>query len=189
MVDVICNLLIQLGNDQNLTGVNHNNLSQNIDAIVVKRLSQTNTLISGRDSHQTHLAITGEDMNIFDTNSGSINVVDLRQNNRFAKEFVVKNHLILLENNFNLLKGISSNQERSNIIDSYTHAAETVRSNGDIQVEISFLTLDETYFKRLREMMNSGDYLVFLRKRNTYEFVCLAIPSRYNLGESGTIIL
>jgi hypothetical protein len=101
----------------------------------------------------------------------------------------VKNHLTLLENNFKLLKGISSNQERSNIIDSYTHAAKTVRSNGDIQVEISFLTLDETYFKRLREMMNSGDYLVFLRKRNTYEFVCLVIPSRYNLGAYGTIIL
>lgn len=50
--------------------VDHNNLSQSIDAIVVKRLSQTNTLIFGRDSHQTHLAITGEDMNIFDTNRG-----------------------------------------------------------------------------------------------------------------------
>lgn len=189
MINVISNLLIQLGNDQRLTGVDHNNLLESIDAIVVKRLTQTNTLMSGRDSHQTHIAITGDDMNIFDTNAGSINVIDLRQNGRFAKDFVVRNYLIILENNFNLLRRIDFNAESSSIINSYTHAAETVRANGDIQVEISYLTLDEQHFRRLRELMNEGDYLVFLRKRGTYEFLCLAIPNSYNLGESRTIIL
>lgn len=189
MINVVRDLLVQLGNDQGLTGVNHNNLLASIDAIVVKRLTQTNTLMSGRESHQTHIAITGDDMNIFDTNVVSTNVIDLRQNGRFAKDFVVRNYLIMLENNFNLLRRIDFNAESSNIINSYTHAAETVRSNGDIQVEISYLTLDDWYFRNFRELMNAGDYLVFLRKRGTYEFLCLGIPSRYNLGESRTIIL
>jgi len=189
MINIICNLLIQLGNDENLTGVNHNDLVGSIDSIVVKKLTQTNTLMQGRHSHQTHIAITGDDMNIFDTNQRSVNVVDLRQNGIFAKDFVVRNYLVILESNFNLLRAGCYNRECSNILNSYTHAAKTVRNSGDIQVEISYLTLDEKYFKMLRGLMNSGDYLVFLRKRNTYEFLCIAIPGSYDLGVSRTIIL
>jgi hypothetical protein len=189
MLNTISRLLMQLGNNQSLTGIDHNNLLESIDAIVIKKLTQTNTLIEGRYSHQTHIAITGDEMGIFDTSENSVNVVDLRQNNRFVKDFVVRNHIIILENNFSLLEGRNLNAQRSNVINSYTHAAETVRANGDIQVEISYLTLDHDEFKKLRSLLQEGDYLVFLRKRNTFEFLCLAVPKNFNLGVSRTILL
>ena len=35
------------------------------DGIIVKRLEASNTLDEGRSTNQTHIAITGEQMNIF----------------------------------------------------------------------------------------------------------------------------
>lgn len=187
MIEFLSNFLYQLGNREELTGIDHNNISNNVDTIIVKRLKQTNTLQYGRDSHQTHIAITGDGMSTFDTSQISCNVVDLRNNGRFAKNFVVRNEIILLENNINLLGGIPF-EGYSNIINTYTHAAETIRQSGDVQVEISYLTLDGQDFINFRHLLCANDYLIFLRKRNTFEFLCLAIRG-INLGESTVIIL
>ena len=39
--------------------------SENYDGIIVKRLEASNTLDEGRTTNQTHIAITGEQMDIF----------------------------------------------------------------------------------------------------------------------------
>lgn len=187
MLEFLSNFLCQMGNRPELSGIDHNDISNSVDTIIVKRLTQTNTLQIGRDSHQTHIAITGDGMSTFDTSQTSNNVVDLTHNGRFIKDFVVRNELILLENNVNLLRGIDS-QGYSNIINTYTNAAETVRQNGDIQVEISYLTLDGEDFKDFRYLLRPNDYLVFLRKRNTFEFLCLAIRNE-QFGQSTVIRL
>lgn len=40
-------------------------LGRRYDGILVKRLEASNTLDEGRTTNQTHIAITGEQMNIF----------------------------------------------------------------------------------------------------------------------------
>ncbi|WP_236897760.1 hypothetical protein [Clostridium beijerinckii] len=187
MIEFLSNFLCQLGNRQDLTGIDHNHLANSIDTIIVKRLTQTNTVQDGRDSHQTHIAITGDSMSTFDTSEISSNVVDLSNNGRFRKNFVVRNEILLLENNINLLSGIPFTGY-SNVINTYTHAAETMRQSGDVQVEISYLTLDGQDFINFRSLLRSNDYLIFLRKRDTFEFLCLAIRN-VNLGESTVIRL
>ncbi|MBY6915756.1 MULTISPECIES: hypothetical protein [Clostridium] len=187
MIEFLSNFLCEIGNVPELSGINHNDLRNSVDAILVKRLTQTNTLQPGRASHQTHIAITGQGINIFDTSETSCNVVNLRNNQMFSKNFVVRNNLILLSNNIELLRG-NSYQGYSDVIDTYTNAAQTRRQNGDFQVEISYLTLDGEAFRSFRELLSANDYLVFLRKRGTFEFLCLAIPN-VDLGRSTTIIL
>lgn len=187
MIEFLSNFLYQLGNKEELTGIDHSNIENTVDTIIVKKLTQTNTLQYGRDSHQTHIAITGDGMSTFDTLQTSCNILDLSNNARFAKNFVVRNKIILLENNINLLKGIPFTGY-SRVINTYTHAAETIRQSGDVQVEISYLTLDGLEFINFRYLLCADDYLIFLRKRNTFTFICLAIRN-VNSGKSTVIRL
>lgn len=100
LLERIREYLRSYNNDMNQTGIDENNLERDIDRIVIKRLAETNTLENGKSGHQTHIAITGNSMNVFDTSEQSKNVIDLRNNRRFQKDFVVRNNLILLRDNF-----------------------------------------------------------------------------------------
>ena len=54
---------------------------------------------------------------------------------------------------------------------------ENTRGNGDIQVEISYKTLDERNFIYFRDLLTTGCYIAFLKKKGKYEYLCLGIPN------------
>ena len=181
MLNFFRNFLEHMGNDPHITQVDHYNLQQSLDGILVKKLTKTNTLINGRDSHQTHIAITGDEMNMFPWEITEPNVVDLRWNNNFKKNYVVRIYITLLENNIRYLRNENYSSNVSEIINTFTHTAKTTREDGSIQREISYLSLDDNNFKQLRYLLREDDYLAFLRKRDTQEYMCLGILN----GEPG----
>ena len=106
LYEILGHYLRLYGNNVTETGVNCDNIPGTVDRILIKTLAQTNTLNSqDKTGHQTHIAITGDEMDIFDTSEDSPNVVDLRHNGRFVKDFVVRNNIMLLSDNFRALGG------------------------------------------------------------------------------------
>lgn len=65
-------------------------------------------------------------MSTFDTLQDSCNIVDLGNNAKFEKNFIVRNKIILLQNNIDLLNGIPFTGY-SRVINTYMHATETIR--------------------------------------------------------------
>lgn len=175
----ISEYLEALGNNPTETGIDHKNLNNSVDGYVLKELQETNTWDSGRSSHQTHIAITGSEMSLFPQyTKNTPGFVDLSNNGRFKKDFVIRIPIQLLENNLLFLKNRTTTfKSFSNTINTYTHTAQTIRRSGDVQVEISYKTLDESNFIYFRNLLSTGCSIVFLKKKGKYEYLCLGIPN------------
>ena len=77
--------------------------TQNYDGIIVKKLEASNTLDEGRTTNQTHIAITGEQMDIFPyiRSSGYFDNDDAELKKYFITQIPVK----LFESNITYLAG------------------------------------------------------------------------------------
>lgn len=82
-------------------------LGRRYDGILVKRLEASNTLDEGRTTNQTHIAITGEQMNIFPylMADGYFNCEYDERDEQLKKYFITQIPLRLYKSNVDFLVG------------------------------------------------------------------------------------
>ena len=147
------------------------------DGIIVKKLEASNTLDEGRTTKQTHIAITGEQMNMFPY---------LRVDGYFEKDsagmkkyFVMQIPVILKESN---IKYLSKSDQidmvfQSENIKTYTSIVRSKRKEQSDQIQMSLTTLDDDNFIKFRKMLHIGSYLIILKKYEKFEYECYGILS------------
>lgn len=150
------------------------------DGIIVKKLEASNTLDEGRTTKQTHIAITGEQMNMFPY---------LRADGYFEndsagmkKYFVMQIPVTLKESNIKYLSKsdqidmIFENEE----IKTYASIIRSKRTAQADQIQMSLTTLDDNNFIKFRKMLHIGSYLIILKKYEKFEYECYGILSDYD---------
>ena len=152
------------------------------DGIMVKRLEASNTLDEGRTTNQTHIAISGEQMNMFPylMADGYFKCDYNDRDEQLKKYFITQIPLYIYKDNVLYLadgeeSGISFGDEKSRCV-----RASIVRSRRKEQadqVQLSLTTIDDPAFVSFRRLLHTGDYLVILKHKEKLVYDCIGIKA------------
>lgn len=152
------------------------------DGIVVKRLEASNTLDEGRTTNQTHIAISGEQMNMFPylMADGYFKCNYDDRDEQLKKYFITQIPIYIYKANISYL---SAGEESGIVFDeneSRCVRASIVRSRRKEQadqVQLSLTTIDDQAFVTFRKMLHTGDYLVLLKHKEKLFYDCIGIKA------------
>lgn len=157
-------------------------LSKNeYDGIIVKRLEASNTLDEGRTTNQTHIAISGEQMNIFPylMADGYFECEYDNRDEQLKKYFITQIPLYLHKENTDYL-GADNSDINYDGNESVCVNASIVRSRRKAQsdqVQLSLTTVDDKSFVVFRKLLHTGDYLVLLKHKESLEYDCIGVKA------------
>lgn len=156
--------------------------SAEYDGIMVKRLEASNTLDEGRTTNQTHIAISGEQMNMFPylMADGYFQCDYDDRDERLKKYFITQIPLYIYKDNVSYLasgteNGITFGEDENRCV-----RASIVRSRRKEQadqVQLSLTTVDDQAFVAFRKLLHTGDYLVLLKHKEQLFYDCIGIKS------------
>lgn len=152
------------------------------DGIIVKRLEASNTLDEGRTTNQTHIAISGEQMNMFPylMADGYFKCNYDDRDEQLKKYFITQIPLYIYKDN---IKYLSAGEESGIVFDeneSRCVRASIVRSRRKEQadqVQLSLTTIDDQAFVAFRKLLHTGDYLVLLKDKEKLFYDCIGIKA------------
>lgn len=152
------------------------------DGIIVKRLETSNTLDEGRTTNQTHIAISGEQMNMFPylMADGYFKCNYDNRDEQLKKYFITQIPLYIYRDN---ILHLSSGEESGIVFDeneSRCVRASIVRSRRKEQadqVQLSLTTIDDQAFVIFRKLLHTGDYLVLLKHKEKLFYDCIGIKA------------
>ena len=137
------------------------------DGIIVKRLEASNTLDEGRTTNQTHIAISGEQMNMFPylMADGYFKCDYNDRDEQLKKYFITQIPLYIYKDNILYLSdgkdtGISFDGGESRCVRASILRSRR-REQAD-QVQLSLTTIDDRAFVSFRRLLHTGDYLLSL---------------------------
>lgn len=173
--------IAKIFNDQNINeetlGVNLKQTETSFDTILIKKLAKTNTITHGGAANQTHIALTGLEMDIFPYLHNYSYLDSPERNGNFKRRFILELPLILLSNNINYLAGTTL-EEENKIIESYTTTARSRRGDNTQQVEVSYIEEDENNFVNFRRQLFTGDYIIFLKYYKQPKYLVIGIKDK-----------
>ena len=142
------------------------------DGIIIKKLESSNTLDEDRNSKQTHIAITGKQMDIFPylKSDGYYN-----NDSSLKKYFILQIPVIIKKENINYLD--SQINKSSEDILTYTSVLRSRRVNQADQIQVSLINMDDEKFIDFRRLIHSGDYLIILKKEKKFEYEFYGVKS------------
>lgn len=160
---------------------NFNELVNEYDGLIVKKLESSNTLEEDRTTHQTHIAITGDQMDLFPYLSANkyFNCEYETKNDLLKKYFVLRIPMKIFKNNVELL--LKENEKNEfNFHDSNEEVLNVCilrsrRNNQSDQIQLSFINDDDKDFILFRRLLMTNDYLVILKVKDKLEYECLGI--------------
>lgn len=152
------------------------------DGIVVKKLGASNTLDEGRSTNQTHIAITGEQMDMFPYVMADkyfrCNYDD--RDEQLKKYFITQIPLYLYKDNVAHLSGgresgITFDDDGSRRV--YTSIVRSRRKGQADQIQMSLTTVDDRAFIAFRRLLHEEDYLVLLKHREKLRYDCFGVKA------------
>ncbi len=152
------------------------------DGIIVKRLEASNTLDEGRTTNQTHIAISGEQMNMFPylMADGYFQCSYDDRDEQLKKYFITQIPLYIYKNDVNYLSGglktgIIFDENNSRFV--HASIVRSRRKEQADQVQLSLTTMDDQAFVAFRKLLHTGDYLVLLKHKEKLFYDCIGIKA------------
>lgn len=174
----------KLFRDQNISeellGVNLTNSTTSFDTILIKKLAKSNTITHSESTNQTHIALTGNEMDIFPYLHNYSYLDSPDRNGKFKRRFILGLPVILLTNNINYLAG-DNIEAATKTIESLTTTARSRRRDNSQQVEVSYIEEDDENFVNFRKQLFTGDYIVFLKYYEQPKYVVIGVKENDSL--------
>ena len=168
-IDVVHNTLLKIGQKID---------PKKYDGLIVKNLKISNTLDKDRKSNQTHIAITGEQMDLFPycRANGYFDSSVKLQNNPLKKYFVAqipinlyRSNILYLNKNTNIF-----NDDQQCV---YVSIVRSRRFNSSDQIQMSIIDLDSPKFIEFRHLIHANDYLVILKQKEKLLYDMYAVKA------------
>lgn len=152
------------------------NISE-FDGLIVKKLAASNTLDEGRRTNQTHIAITGEQMDIFPHLCADGYFFDGNTivNEELKKYFILKIKTILSKSNCDYLGNTTEIDFQTNTLESYTCVIRSKRASQHDQLQLSMLTSDGKDFIEFRKLLHEGFYIIILKCHHSMSYYTFGI--------------
>ena len=152
--------------------------ADNYDGAIIKKLAASNTLDAGRTTNQTHIAITGLQMDIFPYlcadgyfyEENKVADIDLK------KYFVIRVPITLYESNLKHLgyDGYDIPFE-AGVLHTATSVVRSKRGGQSDQLQVSMLDMDGEHFVAFRKLMHEGTYFILLKRKATMSYDAFGI--------------
>ena len=134
------------------------------DGLIVKRLEPSNTLDSGRTTKQSHIAITGAQMDMFPyvRADGYFEVDYENEDVDLKKYFVAQIPAYLHKENVDYLGGDMLITDKEQLV--HISIVRSRRNNAADQIQMSMTYMDSPKFSELRRNVHAGSYLIMLKR-------------------------
>ncbi len=169
-------VILSLADTLSLAGTKIN--ADDYDGVIVKGLAASNTLDAGRSTNQTHIAITGAQMDIFPYlcadgyfyEDRRVADVDLK------KYFVIRVPVTLYESNLRHLGYEGYDLPFSNgVLHTATSVVRSKRGGQADQLQVSMLDMDGEHFVAFRRLMHTGTYFILLKHKAKMQYDAFGI--------------
>ncbi|MFK4942933.1 AAA family ATPase [Lactococcus garvieae] len=167
-MDIVSTTLREVGSDIK---------SEDYDGLVVKELKPSNTLDIGRTSNQTHIAMTGQQMDIFPYLRSDGYFDDSIDDPELKKYFISQIPVYLAKSNLEYLSVNIKKQYDSNFINTHTSIVRSKRKEQSNQIQASILEFDGSEFIQFRKALHSGSYLIILKRKYKFEYEFFGVVS------------
>lgn len=165
--------------------------SNDYDGLIIKKLEASNTLDDNRTTNQTHIAITGNQMDIFPylRSDGYFNSVE--SDSTLKKYFITQVPMFLYESNINYLSG--DNQTDILFSDakkkSCTSIVRSKRKSQADQIQVSLINFDGEDFVSFRKMLHAGSYLIIMKRKTQFSYDVFGIVPNKGIDGDGQLSL
>lgn len=164
--------------------------SNDYDGIIIKKLEASNTLDDNRTTNQTHIAITGSQMDIFPylRSDGYFN--NNESDAVLKKYFITQIPVSLYESNIKYLAG----DDQTSIYfsgegkkKSCTSVVRSKRKSQADQIQVSLINFDGEDFVSFRKMLHAGSYLIILKIKNQFSYDAFGIVPNRSIDGDGQL--
>ena len=149
------------------------------DGIIVKKLGASNTLDEGRTTNQTHIAITGEQMDFFPhlRADGYFTPAYAQRDEGLKKYFTLRVPVTLYKKNIEeLTDDLSSFSFQDNgTVTVHVCVFRGRRNDQADQMQLSLTNMDDGMFVAFRKLVHEGDYFVMLKRKESIVYDCIAV--------------
>ncbi len=168
-INIIVKTLSQAG-----TAIN----ADDYDGVIIKKLAASNTLDTGRTTNQTHIAITGAQMDIFPylCADGYFYEEDKLVDVDLKKYFVIRVPIMIYESNLKHLGYEGYDFSFNNgVSHTTTSVVRSKRGGQSDQLQVSMLDMDGEHFVAFRKLLHEGYYFVLLKRKATMSYDAVGI--------------
>ena len=177
-ISLVANVLSLTGTDININ---------KYDGLIVKKLESSNTLDEGRSTNQTHIAITGAQMDIFPYVRADGYFNDNESDTDLKKYFIPQISVSLFKTNCSYLdEGLT--QELffdTDVVEGKTSVVRSRRKSQADQIQVSLINFDTPNFVAFRKALRSGSYLILLKHSKKLKYDAFGIIPNKGIVEDG----
>ena len=147
------------------------------DGLIVKKLEASNTLDDGRSTNQTHIAITGAQMDIFPYIRADGYFNDAVSDADLKKYFIPQIPVCIYKTNCDYLGNDSSTGVlfTNEFIEGKTSVVRSKRKNAADQIQVSLINFDSQDFVAFRKLLHAGSYLILMKKAKQFKYDAFGI--------------
>ena len=146
------------------------------DGIIIKRLEASNTLDPGRKTRQSHIAITGQQMDMFPyvRADGYFEIDYDKEDPELKKYFTALIPAYLHKTNTDYLDddNIIMNNDEELV---HISIVRSRRNNAADQIQMSMTNMDSPLFVSFRRIVHAGSYLIFLKRAKVLMYDVYAV--------------
>lgn len=136
------------------------------DGVIVKRLEASNTLDDGRTTNQTHIAITGEQMDLFPyvRADGYFETDYNKKDADLKKYFIAQIPVFLHKENVEYLDDmVKLFTENEKLV--HVSIVRSRRNNAADQVQMSMTNIDTPVYVNYRKLVHAKSYMILLKRK------------------------
>lgn len=136
------------------------------DGVIVKRLEASNTLDDGRTTNQTHIAITGEQMDLFPyvRADGYFETDYNKKDADLKKYFIAQIPVFLHKENVEYLDDmVKLFTENEKLV--HVSIVRSRRNNAADQVQMSMTNIDSPVYVNYRKLVHAKSYMILLKRK------------------------
>lgn len=148
-------------------------ISDDYDGFIVKELKASNTLDENRSTKQTHIAITGDQMDLFPyvRAQGYFDKPYREADKDLKKYFVLQIPVFFDKANVQYLDGDKSIANEK----AYTSVVRSRRDGAADQMQLSIINLDSKNFISFRRLCHTNYYLIILKRKKEFIYDFFAV--------------
>ena len=160
-------------------------INEDYDGVIVKELKASNTLDENRSTKQTHIAITGDQMDLFPyvRAQGYFDKPYSEADKDLKKYFVLQIPVFFDKANVQYLGGdesIANEKAYASVVRSRREKSKKDGTDNN-QMQLSIINLDSKNFISFRKLCHTNYYLLILKRKNEFVYEFFAVkPENIN---------
>jgi len=157
------------------------------DGVIVKKLEASNTLDDGRTTNQTHIAITGNQMDIFPYVRADGYFNDTSSDAELKKYFIPQIPVCIHEDNCLYLNDGSAGELTfvNGFIEGKTSVVRSKRKSQADQIQVSLINFDSAEFVAFRKMLHAGSFFLLLKRKKEFKYDVFGIVPGKGIDADG----